>query len=760
MRRSAVLFCAVAAVSFRLAAAPPPYQGTFEENKWDTLRGTSAFDANARFDKAGTMRLDGNGNGDSLVWSAPLQLTIGKRYEVSGYIRTSGLKVQDTGRSPISIGAALSMASMPYDVHSESIAGDNPWKRVSLRFVATRSDDRIVLTAGLGGAYSGKAWFGKVSLDEVSASEGTWPVKAALKTFGPAYRYPIGGWIYLHIEGKPYERGYQHGFLLPNEIVGYIDRAAAQLDPRSRDTGWRNGRNTANALFLRGFDKEILEEMKGIAEGAAAAGAKYNGRPIDLVDIVTANTVTELGLLNSALPMTPSGLEGLNFQRPQYFDEKRDVPVTERCSAFAATGKATRDGKMVMAHLTMWPLTLAEQTNILLDIQPTSGHRMLLQAYPGGIQSGTDWYQNDAGMVLTETTIRQSPFNVDGTPVAYRARKAIQYGENVEQVAQYLGTKNNGLYTNEWLIGDGKNNEIAMFELGTYKTKLWRSSKNEWFGGTEGFYWGNNNAKDLAVRMEYVPDPKGAPQDLPFVPAVRDEKWQSLYHQYKGKIDEQFAFLAMRTAPLVSSTTMDAKVTTADMAKNMMTWVQFGKPNDREWVPSASEKQRYKGNNGIYSSGYRLATAFATDSLKSMISGVEKERLAGLKKAPAKDEEAASYKDKLWNGWLLPASDADRWLVAGSAAYHDALSSANPAKELDWYRARYRGASYENEMPLSKISASTRSSNWHVIAMAKGVLALDALRHEMGDDPFFALMKNFFEKNTTKAVTTAQFVAA
>ena len=63
-------------------------------------------------------------------------------------------------------------------------------------------------------------------------------------------------------------------------------------------------------------------------------------------------------------------------------------------------------------------------------------------------------------------------------------------------------TKNNGLYTNEWLIGDAKTNEIAMFELGTYKTRLYRSSKNDWFGGTEGFYWGDNNAKDLAVRLE------------------------------------------------------------------------------------------------------------------------------------------------------------------------------------------------------------------------------------------------------------------
>jgi hypothetical protein len=81
----------------------------------------------------------------------------------------------------------------------------------------------------------------------------------------------------------------------------------------------------------------------------------------------------------------------------------------------------------------------------------------------------------------------------------------------VDEVVERLGTRNNGLYTNEWLIGDGKNNEIAMYELGTGRTKLWRSSKNEWFGGTEGFYWGDNNAKDLQVRLEYVPIRKACP---------------------------------------------------------------------------------------------------------------------------------------------------------------------------------------------------------------------------------------------------------
>ena len=36
----------------------------------------------------------------------------------------------------------------------------------------------------------------------------------------------------------------------------------------------------------------------------------------------------------------------------------------------------------------------------------------------------------------------------------------------------------NGLYTNEWLIGDTKTNEIAMFELGT-DTRIC-SSRDEW----------------------------------------------------------------------------------------------------------------------------------------------------------------------------------------------------------------------------------------------------------------------------------------
>jgi hypothetical protein len=662
------------------------------------------------------------------------------------------------------------MASMPFDVHSAALGGTQPWTRLSLRFVASRAQDQVLFTVADGGTFpGGKAWVEGVSLDEVSSND-EWPTRDAVQTFGPAYRYPAAGWIYLHIEGKPYERGYQHGHLMAREIPEYLARCAADL---GEPENWNEYRTSANALFLRGFDREILEEMRGIADGAADAGAKWQNRRIDLLDIVVANVTVEMGELRSAMTVTPTGLESVSFDKPPYAPAsntaKRDS-VTDHCSAFAATGPATRDGKMVIGHVTWWPLTLAEGTNVMLDITPASGHRLIMQSYAGGIESGTDWYQNDAGVVLTETTIRQTPFNAQGTPVAFRARQAIQYGGNIDEVVEKLGTRNNGLYTNEWLIGDAKNNEIAMYELGTNHTKLWRSSKNEWFGGTPGFYWGDNNAKDLAIRMELLPDPHSAPEYVPYVPMPRDLAWQDFYKQYRGQIDEQFAFTAFRTAPLVAASTMDAKVATADMASRMMVWAEIGRPNQREWVPGQGRaRSGYAKNDGLYPSGYYLFNGQPSESLKASVQENEQARL----KAPATAETAATEtrpegraggragggrggrggrgganQDRLWKGWVLPASSADTWFVAGSAAYYQALQSEDLEKALAARRAMYRGL---------KLSADNEI-NRHRMEETKGLLFLDGLRRKMGDEPFYKLMTDYFAANAGKEVTAQSFL--
>ena len=737
--RSFTFFLAAVTAS----AATTVYQASLDN--LTILHGAATPDSAVHRSAPRSLRVEPGGQyPDALVKSAPVTLTIGKRYELSGWVRTEGLTVYDAGRSPIAAGAALSMASMPFDVHSESLAGTRPWTRVSLKFTATRAQDQILLAVANGGAFHGKAWFDAVSLDEASAGD-AWPAREAVRTFGPAYRYPAAGWIYLHIEGGPYERGYQHGYLMAREIPEYLERCAADMG--ATPSAWGNLRTTASALFLRGFDQEILEEMRGIADGASDAGVKWQGRRLDLIDLVVANVTVEMGELHSAMTVTPTGLEDLNFNPPSYFDRKRDVSILDRCSAFAATGPATRDGKMVVGHVTWWPLTLAEQTNVWLDIKPDKGHRMLIQGYPGAIESGTDWYQNDAGLVLTETTIRQTRFNPQGTSVAFRARQAIQYADNIDGMVKILGTQNNGLYTNEWLMGDAKNNEIAMFELGTVHTRLWRSSKNQWFNNTPGFYWGNNNAKDLTIRTEYLPDPKGAPEYVPYVPAIRDLAWMDFYNRYKGQIDEQFAFTAFRTAPLVAATTMDAKVLTADMANRMMVWAAIGRPNQREWV-AGGPRSTYAKNDGLFPSGYALFTTAPPNHLAE----IEQARLHPEKPAaaPARPERRAAIdKTRLWKGWILPAGDDDTWFAAGSAAYYRVLESEDIQKSIDAMAIQYRGLKLAAATPINRVR----------LEETKGVLFLDQLRHKLGDDKFLTLMSDFFAANTTKTVTARDFLA-
>ena len=117
-----------------------------------------------------------------------------------------------------------------------------------------------------------------------------------------------------------------------------------------------------------------------------------------------------------------------------------------------------------------------------------------------------------------------------------------------------------------------------MFELGTHKSKLWRSSQKEWFGGTEGFYWGCNNTKDLEVRLETVPGLEGQPANLVFHPADRDRTWLQLFDRKKGKIDADFGFQAFTTPPLAAAHSLDAKFTTTALANDLNTWAMFGPP--------------------------------------------------------------------------------------------------------------------------------------------------------------------------------------
>jgi len=625
------------------------------------------------------------------------------------------------------------------------------------------------------------------------------PDPLSVQREGKGYRYPQAGWIVLHIEGEPYERGYQHGRLLAPEIAAFVRCVAAEQGHKDPAGAWRITRTLVNSLFLRKFEAEFLEEMKGIADGASDAGVKYDGRPIDVVDIAALNVWPEIFTLDTANEAWPTGLEGKLFPRNRA--RAMPPPPGDHCSAFAATGPATADGTIVFGHITMFGLYASNHFNIWLDVTPAKGHRVLMQAFPGGIQSGMDYYMNSAGLLVTETTIRQTRFDINGLALAGRIRKALQYADSIDAAVEILKTANNGLYTNEWLIADTKTNEIAMFELGTHKSKLFRSSRGEWFGGTPGFYWGCNNTKDIDVRLETIASVHDRPANLIWRPSDRDKTWLRLYEKHKGKIGADFGREAFTTAPLAAAHSLDAKYTTTAMAKRMETWALFGPPLGVTWDPTLEERRRYPEVRPLVSNPWTiLHPTSPAESDRSVAVADLKSRLDGDKdKDGDRDEQVHTV--AAWRGTLLPKTDADIWLAAAFAEYEKYVALENalterdqrnrsaPSKEravsipangngsdhsadtltrasrdrlavaLNAYRSGYLAATRAMlAVPVAQARATPGDEGYRV-AVGRGVLLLDEMRRTVGADNFARMMDSFGRAHAGQEVTTAQFRA-
>ena len=237
--------------------------------------------------------------------SEPLRLVVGRLYRLRAWVRTEGAFADPLSRYPTAVAACATMASFPFTNHSPAAGADTAWSEISVPFIATKAEDRVRLHLGHNGTATGMAWFDDVTVEAVD-DVAAWVAPETVRWFGPAYRYDDRGWIFVHIEGEPYQRGYQYGALLADEIVAYATKLGYNEDHDDSTAGWRGLRGQVDALFLRGFDDEYLVEMRGIADGAAHAGAKLDGKAVDLLDVVTLNSAIDLGQLRGATNVTPT----------------------------------------------------------------------------------------------------------------------------------------------------------------------------------------------------------------------------------------------------------------------------------------------------------------------------------------------------------------------------------------------------------------------------------------------------------------------
>jgi hypothetical protein len=352
-----------------------------------------------------------------------------------------------------------------------------------------------------------------IAISTILISCSTTPKKPSLsheELMAGSSRSEKNGWIMLHLTGSPEVIGYQHGYMLADEIIS-LRGAMAVLNLKNTGRDWEYFRNESYRIIWSKVPEEYRLELQGIAEGV---NAKLKNDKIDLKDLVAMNSFLEIP----------------GYYIPMVDGQKKTVPP-EHCSAIAATGSWTTDGKIVIAHNNWSEYVVGARWNIILDIVPEKGNRVIMDALPGFIHSGDDFNINSAGLIVTETTISNfAGFDTSGVAEFVRARKAIQYASTIDEWASIMIERNNGGYANDWLIGDNKTGEIARLELGLKNHFLERTS--------DGYFVGANfpvNKKLLVEETTFDTTATGASANM------RKLRWAELMKDARGKIDVEAA---------------------------------------------------------------------------------------------------------------------------------------------------------------------------------------------------------------------------
>ena len=279
--------------------------------------------------------------------------------------------------------------------------------------------------------------------------------------------YELNGWLYISVSGGAKERGYAYGYLCANEFKK-IQNMLLFFIMESYGFTWKHLIEEVNKDFKEMTQKdfpEFYEEMEGIVEGCIANGCKTT-----IEEIIAWNFYCSIPYWYSS--KSDHGLGG-----------REGGGSKDKCSAFIAVGKDwTEDGGIVVAHNSFADFIDGQYSYIVLDLNPSKGHRFIMQTSPCWIWSGTDFFVTAKGIIGTETTIGGFIPYEKKFPIGYRIRQAMQYGNTLDDYVEILLHENSGDYANSWLFGDTNENEILRIELGLKYHNVERTKNGVFIG--------------------------------------------------------------------------------------------------------------------------------------------------------------------------------------------------------------------------------------------------------------------------------------
>jgi hypothetical protein len=336
--------------------------------------------------------------------------------------------------------------------------------------------------------------------------------------------YEKNGWIYFSIKGKPYDRGFQYG----KNAAKYMDNVFKTIrficiEDYGRE--WDYFVGLSNKYLFKTVKTQFAEfydEIRGFVEGCQKMGFE--------------TTIQEMVAWNNYISLTEyiyphegeesstsseGGGKGKAYQRLSGRGGK------DKCSTIIACGDYTTDGKIVLTHSNFSNFVDGQFANVVIDILPEKGNRILMEGFIGWIWSGTDFFVTSKGIVGAESTLGGFDKFKNRYPICCRIRKAMQYGNTLDDYVKILTTENSGDYANAWYLGDINTNEIMMLELGLKYVNVQRT--------TNGYFVGFNAAIDPRIRN--LECSNTGYYDIRRHQGSRKVRLNDIVEEYKGKIN-------------------------------------------------------------------------------------------------------------------------------------------------------------------------------------------------------------------------------
>jgi hypothetical protein len=319
----------------------------------------------------------------------------------------------------------------------------------------------------------------------------------------------------LILKGSDYEMGLQYG----KQAASYLEKTreakwASALQRFSREEVLRALK--ANQYYIKSYTPEWVDFMRGMADGAAAAG-----RPLTYTDVL---------LMNCTLPdpktsTYPPGAE-------------KDSLPPKGCSVASAWGSTTKDGRLIGIDT----LDTSEVPHaVVIAAFPDKGNAYLCGADAGEI--GDHFLMNNKGIFLGNSGGGGSPRPEDedygigwSCSLPYLVRFSSTAGEARDRILR-------------WKINVPENFHCVDTTGGAFlveKTPALQSVRKPGDFGEKDFLFSTNNYLTEKMKVTKKGDFVGAHGGFGVYASPRNKMIWDMLHNYHGQIDVEFAKMILR----------------------------------------------------------------------------------------------------------------------------------------------------------------------------------------------------------------------